>query len=342
MEQIRKYSTEYKYNNESYELELSSESNGIIMKFFEKNTPNIIPSLFIGKYDFNELKDKNKFLRIYDTIDELFQFFKDIINQKKLSVIKETNNIKTIWSFIKGISEDNIQLNLTKGEMKKDDIIVTLVNEINNLKNENLKVNEKVSELEKRISLLEDKKKEEEKLKEKEIIDNGNGLVNKIITNKNEAKEFSQFLFKNNNVQFKLLYQATRDGDKISDIEQKIKGYSPTLFLLYTKKGIKCGGYTQALWNMDKNYKFDSSAFLYNFSKKKIFQIKNPKEAIICRSDTACFGNYENSDYYIRNSFLTQRVYEAKTKTSYYSNDYEIQLENYSDIEELEIYFCQN
>ena len=63
--------------------------------------------------------------------------------------------MKAIWSFIKGISEDNIQLILTKGEMKKDDIIDTLVNEIKNLKTENLKVNEKVSEIEKRISLLE-------------------------------------------------------------------------------------------------------------------------------------------------------------------------------------------
>ena len=339
MEQIRKYSTEYKYNNENYEIELSSESNGIIMKFTEKSTPNIIPSLFTGKYDFTELKDKNKFLRIYDTIDELFQFFKDIINQKKLSVIKESNNLKTIWSFIKGISEDNIQLILTIGEMKKDDIIITLVNEIKILKAENLKVNEKVSELEKRISLLEDKMKE----KEKEIIDNDNGLVNKIITNKKEAKEFSQFLFKNNNAQFKLLYQATRDGDKISDIEQKIKGYSPTLFLLYTKNGIKCGGYTQALWKMDENYKFDSSAFLYNFTTKKIFQIKNPKEAIICRSNNcACFGNLVYSDYVIRDSFLKEKVFEAKAKHSYYSNDYEIQGEQDSDIEELEIYFCQN
>ena len=338
MEQISKYSTEYKYKDEVYEIELSSESNGILMKFTEKGTPNIIPSLFQRKYDFNELKEKNKFLRIYDTIDELSQFFKDILNQKKLSIIKESNNLKTVWSFIKGTSEDNIQLILTKGEMKKDDIIDSLVKEIKFLKNENVKVNEKVSELEKRISLLEDKIKG----KEKEIFNDENGLVNKIITNQKEAKEFSNFLFKKDNVQFKLLYQATRDGDKISDIEQKIKGYSPTLFLVYTKKGIKCGGYTKAFWKMDKNYKFDSSAFLYNFSTKKIYNIKNPNEAIICRNDTACFGNYNHSGCCVRNSFFTEKIFENKNKYSYYSDNYDIQGENNSEIEELEIYFCQN
>ena len=206
------------------------------------------------------------------------------------------------------------------------------------MKTENLKVNKKVTELEKRISLLEEKMKG----KEKEIFNNKNGLVNKIITNQKEAQEFSKFLFKNDNTQFKLLYQATRDGDKISDIEQKVKGYSPTVFLIFTKRGIKCGGYTQALWKIDNNYKFDSSAFLYNFSTKKIFPVKDPKEAIYCRNDVSCFGNYGCSDYFIRNSFLTQKIYEAKSKKSYYSEDYEIQGENNSEIEELEIYLKES
>ena len=79
-------------------------------------------------------------------------------------------------------------------------------------------------------------------------------LVDKIIKNEDEANEFSEFLFKDKNIKFKLLYQATRDGDKISDIINKIEGYSPTLFLIYTKKGVKCGGYTKALWKADSNF----------------------------------------------------------------------------------------
>ena len=92
---------------------------------------------------------------------------------------------------------------------------------------------------------------------------------------------------------------------------------------------------------MDNNYKFDSSAFLYNFSTQKIFNIKNPNEAVIC-GNYACFGNYLNSDYYIRDSFFTEKIFENKNKYSYYSDNYDIQGENNSEIEELEIYFCQN
>ena len=140
----------------------------------------------------------------------------------------------------------------------------------------------------------------------------------------------------------KLLYQATRDGDTITDIIKKIEGYCPTLFLLHTKKGIKCGGYTKALWKLDSNYKTDSSSYLFNFTNKKIINIKNSNEAIYCsEGECSCFGNYLYSDFYIRNNFLTQGVYEAKNKMSYYSNHYEVQGENDSKIYELEIYHCQ-
>ena len=167
------------------------------------------------------------------------------------------------------------------------------------------------------------------------------GLVNKIISNEKEADELSKLLFKEQNMKFKLLYQATRDGDKISDIIKKIEGYSPTLFIVYTKKGIKCGGYTKALWKADSKYKYDDSAFLFNFNNKKIISNKNPNESIICHNDSVlCFGNSGNSDYYIRHKFLTSQIYEHREKKTYNSNDYDIQGENIAQINELEIYLC--
>ena len=240
------YLTKYISNNKEYSIELLNDSNSITIKCSDIDNLNIIPFVYLGKYKFDELKEKNNFLRIYDSIEELSEFFKQIINQKKLTIINELNGIKTIWSYIKGLTEDKIELTLTKINVEKDDIINYLINEIKNLKIENNKINNKFLDMEKRLNLLENKIKEEEKQKS-----SCEGLINKIITNKNEAREFSKFLFQNENIKFKLLYQATRDGDQIKDIVNKIKGYSPTIFLFYTKNGIKCGGYTKALWNCD-------------------------------------------------------------------------------------------
>ena len=47
---------------------------------------------------------------IYDSIEELCDFFKQIINQKNLVITNESNGIKTSWNFIKGVSEDKIEL----------------------------------------------------------------------------------------------------------------------------------------------------------------------------------------------------------------------------------------
>ena len=328
MESSKTDSYIYKSNNKEYIIELSKYSNAMTLKFTLHGDSDLIPLVYSGKYSFNELKEKNKFLRIYDSIEELTEFFKQIISQNKLSILNDLSGLRTFWSFIKGVSEDKIELILTKTNMEKDNIIRTLVNEVKVLKADNIKVNEKILELEKRINLLENKKKK------------NNGLINKIITDKKDANEFSQFLFKNQKMKFQMLYQATRDGDKISDIEKKIKGYSPTLFLFFTKKGIRCGGYTKALWCLDGQYKIDSSSFLYNFNKKKMFSVKNQNEAIYCSEDVACFGNLGNADFYIRNTFLSSGVYEAKDKYSYYCNNYGVQGENITQINELEIYHC--
>ena len=166
------------------------------------------------------------------------------------------------------------------------------------------------------------------------------GLVNKIIKSEEEAKEFSTFLFKDKMTKFDLLYQATRDGDEISDIIKKIEGYTPTMFLVYTKKGIKCGGYTKSLWKVDSKYKNVSESFLFNFNNKKIFNNKKSDESICCGSKYICFGNYGNSDYFIRNKFLTNKIFENINKISYNSNNYDVQEEKNSEIYELEIYKC--
>ena len=138
-----------------------------------------------------------------------------------------------------------------------------------------------------------------------------------------------------------MLYQATRDGDQISDIIKKIEGYTPTLFLVYTKNGIKCGGYTKALWKADEKYKNDASAFLFNLDNRKIFKNKKSDESIYCRdNDCICFGNYNHSDYFIRHKFLTNKIFENTNKISYYSNSYDVQGQQDSSINELEIYKC--
>ena len=172
-------------------------------------------------------------------------------------------------------------------------------------------------------------------------ISKGNGLVNNIFKTQDEANDFSNLYFKEKNVAFELLYQATRDGDKISNIINKIEGCSPTLFIILTKKGYKCGGYTKALWKADSKYKYDDSSFLFNFTNRKKFSDKNPNKSIFSSNDDClCFGDCSHSDYYIRQHFLTSKIFENTNKIGYNSNGYDVQGEQDSQIQELEVYKC--
>ena len=55
----------------------------------------------------------------------------------------------------------------------------------------------------------------------------------------------------------------------------------------------------KSIWKLDSNYKADSSSYLFNFTNKKIINIKNSNEAIYCDKYASCFGNYSHSDFYI-------------------------------------------
>ena len=55
-------------------------------------------------------------------------------------ISSEISGLKTVWTFIKGVKEDKIELNLTKINIEKDDIIQTLISEVKILKSENIKV----------------------------------------------------------------------------------------------------------------------------------------------------------------------------------------------------------
>ena len=59
----------------------------------------------------------------------------------------------------------------------------------------------------------------------------------------------------NQNFTFKLLYRATRDGDKASTFHKNCDGICPLLLLVKTKKEIRFGGFTETYFESTKEYK---------------------------------------------------------------------------------------
>ena len=67
------------------------------------------------------------------------------------------------------------------------------------------------------------------------------------------------------NTNFKLIYQASRDGFDSNAFHSKCDGIYGTLTLIRTTDSYIIGGYTSADWS-GYQYKHDSSAFLFSLS----------------------------------------------------------------------------
>ena len=330
------------------------------IKYLENLSNNLGDAINELKALFEKINEDKEKLKI--KIQKIFTNLRNAINQREDELLIEVDNIfndefgnedimkkgEKLPNKIKSSLEKSKLIDNDWNDKGKLNSIINICIQIeNNIKDINL-INDSINKCkinkDFKIDLSIDNEfsnKYIEGLKNFGSIITKNGLINNIIKNEEEAKDFSSFLFKNENIEFNLLYQATRDGDQISDIIKKIEGYTPTLFLVYTKNGIKCGGYTKALWKADGKYKNDASSFLFNFNNRKIFNNKKSDESIHCRdNDCICFGNYNHSDYYIRNKFFTYKIFENTNKISYYSNTYDVQGQQESSINELEIYKC--
>ena len=188
--------------------------------------------------------------------------------------------------------------------MEKDEIIQKLCKKITELENkikENEKIkNEQITNILERLQILEEKEKkrekEEKEKKEKEDKENMlKDIKESSICNNNEISFFIDKLkmhekFLNKNIGFKLLFKSSKDGDKLSKLHDKCDNIQSVLLLIKTNKGIRFGGYTEVGFNNKGNEVNDNKAFIFSLDKKTIY-INKANPAIYCESGLIGFKN---------------------------------------------------
>ena len=127
--------------------------------------------------------------------------------------------------------------------------------------------------------------------KDKEL-KNSNFPGSNILKNNEEKQLVLNWIKPNAKIKLTLLYQVSRDGDRTSTFHSKVSNKFPTVVLLKTKAGFKCGGYTSISWENISNYKKDELAFLFSLDKKKKYRLKNENlsYAIYASSNHFAFG----------------------------------------------------
>ena len=314
-------------NEELYILKLGKTNNDKEIYF------NIIPNknkllLYEAKYTLDDLYKLSQSFRFFTTINDLTNAFGDMINNKKIIIEKNANdntNIKLgiIMSNFLG-KEEKILINLNLNELSEKEGNKKLLMKIIELeekllvKDKEIKLlNDKYSELEKRIKNLENKDKFY--LKSEIIMDKNNFyfIDNRI----NPGKE---------DIRYDLIYKCDKNNDSPKIFHEKCDGKKNVLVLIETNENIRFGGYTSVGYNSTTGYTKDNDAFLFSIDKKKIYNVKSNKDAIYCcRIFGPCFSGNENLNIYIYGSnFLTCKCHTSKSNENCFEINYDYELNN--------------
>ena len=192
--------------------------------------------------------------------------------------MKENNSVILIIEIgLPGGKTQKAELSLIKNEINKDILVEELIKKVNILEEENKKLKEEINEIKewkKKIEKLfqyEIKKKEKEKMGfESNIIDNSEDLkflINRLINNDTTLKE--------KNINFNLLYRATRDGDNFNDFHSRVDNKNSTLTIIKTNLGCKFGVFLEIPFKQTGRSLVDDKSFIFSLDLKKIYNSKS-------------------------------------------------------------------
>ena len=323
------------FSEKSKDLILTSDK---MKKYFISFQTNINSELQISAYPEEnsgkrysnnysiDLLKKNKYLNTLDTIEEIFEEIMNKISFKTPILYEEPNCLKIVIRTLHTKYKD-ITFYLNQKEKNTNDKIEELYSIINHLKEKELIQDEKIRLLELRISELE---KGKDKIIQEENIPLEESLILK--DNNDYLTRLKNWINPYKNVDFKLLYRMSRDGESIKTFHRLCdnKGPTVTLYLLYD--GNIIGGYTPLHWDTHSGWKKDNDTFVFNISTNLICtKIHNYTNSIYCHVSYSGFfgtlGYYEDSKDSMKKLFYfnSDNIFRNGNKILNFNNTTEIE-----------------
>ena len=265
--------------------------------FIAKSTNNVIIRSISYELKLN-LYNVYSFLGIlsFNSIDEIYQFIKDILDRRNISILEINDRVMTISLLINGIIRRDI--NLTRSKEINNSTINNLYSKysntqenINNIQESDRKYSyQNNSDMNTRNSMNFFNSDNEEQLfltQENRIIFRngmGKGIIQTYSEIKNVVKEIEKR--KKKKVRFYMLYKASEVGDRAQTFHEKCDNYAMTLIIIKTTKGLRFGGFTTKSWDGYVVHKIDTNAFIFSIDRNKTYDIIGHEAAI------ACYPNY--------------------------------------------------
>ena len=168
-------------------------------------------------------------------------------------------------------------------------------------------------------------------------IKNKDSLIGDIIKNEEQYNLISDWIDRNKEFKFKLLYKGTLDGDTLDMFHKKCDNQGATISFIESTDNQIFGGYAAKSWNKNnKDDVPDPDSFLFNLNLKKKYSVSNNKGLM---KDYICyFGGSNFHELWIYTNFLSSKGYCDNGK-GYNFKNYELSGGKSSfKIKELEVY----
>ena len=350
-----------------FELKIFQGEKSIICHTTE--IEDLTATIYKAELDLDELYNLNSLFKAFDSIEKVFTRFFQKLDQSKIVIKKEENKIN-LSIIIEFMGEKNeAKIILIPEETTIDNIVMKLcekVKEIDILKRENENIKREFIEYK---SYIEDKNKELDSLIKKEsqslkyniefyngeYIEMTSEEYNKLNEKVAKFKEtIDTFIMKYNELyliktgiqkklkkkvkKFTLLFRASNNGFSSSNFHSYCDGKSNTLILVETSSGRRFGGFTDAQWAQNSNWRAGGNGFIFSLDNKEIYYNKDSNYNIYCHSS---YGPYFGSgaDFYLSNNCNVNTSSE-NSGSSYDTNGKKYALTGYQNflVKDYEVY----
>ena len=317
--------------NDTLEI-LAKENFDDNSEIIELNKYNIILQL-------EELKALHRYFKMFDTFDQAKSDIIELCKANSIKIIEIKDNELIISFDLKMINNNSLIISLNKMNSDTKENISFLFKcyneqkkEIKELKNTIKQMNNIITDLTKRISILE-----ANSVNKRIEIRNSN-----IIKSKEELMVLFNAISSNpNNLSLQLLYDSNIEGENSEKFKSSYLNKNDIIIFIKTKKDKRFGGYThEAFKNIEGFEKKDLKAFLFNLDKMKIYKSKGGNNSIWNNSGNSMdFG--EGTDLRISHNFFQndKNTYTNPCICDYdYDEKFALNGEKFFEIKYLELY----
>ena len=355
------------YSNEKIFITIYQYNDENITKYFNAFTSEnfINQSIYIKCILISGKNSENKIQKIIKIIKNKLDInkknnSKNIVYNKNMLNFKIKNNENENIFFNLYISLINLQKEKISLELKKIKTYSTSLQNMPNfileLMEQNKNMVQDISNMEKELIILKEKKNEFREIIKKcdnyygqsikmkmDLMDEG--IDSDIFKSKNEL------IFIKNNVakrmnkkikQIKQIYKASSNGDNAIALFENCSSNQNLVILILTEEKKCFGGFSQNEWEFNK-YKYDPCSFLFSLNNKEIYPILHQYEKMAINSYEETFPIIFGNDIYLGDCFfsnennIAQEGYydysQSKIKESYKLNG-----KKFFCVAELEVY----